>query len=402
MPSLKTETALEFGRKVRLFLNAEVGLTGLGAVLLRLKNGESAGNVLQKAAATEQAAPPTKAPTPPKAATPAAGRQPQDGTAELRKRLAAQNQNLKRMRDQLAAKEQEIVSLRAAGNGVPVAGIRPENLIWIFGVARTGSTWLSAMMGDLEGQTEWPEPYVGDVFGYAYYIRAWDWMRERKDFVLGNPYKDVWLKSIRNFILDGANARYPEVADGGYLVIKEPNGSTGAPLIVEALPESRVVLLVRDPRDVVSSLLAANRKGSWTAGLGSGDSLADQNPDEFVRQRAHLYMGSIAKAREAHENHEGPKTVVRYEDLRYNALGELKRLYSSVGVPVEEDGLRRVVEKHDWENVPAKLKGADKPRRKAKPGGYLEDLTPEQVRIVEDITGPILKEFYPEQETVRS
>ena len=30
-------------------------------------------------------------------------------------------------------------------------GIPPDRLVWIFGSARTGSTWLGAMMTDLEG-----------------------------------------------------------------------------------------------------------------------------------------------------------------------------------------------------------------------------------------------------------
>jgi hypothetical protein len=46
-------------------------------------------------------------------------------------------------------------------------------------------------------------------------------------------------------------------------MIKEPNGSVGAPLLTEVLPESRMILLVRDPGDVISSLLDAAREGGW-------------------------------------------------------------------------------------------------------------------------------------------
>ena len=31
---------------------------------------------------------------------------------------------------------------------------------------------------------------------------------------------------------------------------------------------------------------------------------------------------------------------------------------------------------------------------KATPGGWREDLTPEQARVVEKVTGPLLREFY--------
>ncbi len=88
----------------------------------------------------------------------------------------------------------------------------------------------------------------------------------REDYILGDPYREAWIRSLRTFVLEGADARFPELGENGYLVVKEPNGSVGAPLLVEALPESRVILLVRDPRDVVASLLAAQREGSWGAG----------------------------------------------------------------------------------------------------------------------------------------
>ena len=51
-------------------------------------------------------------------------------------------------------------------------GIRPENIVWIFGAARTGSTWLSRMMGELPGHAVWKEPLVGSLFGDFYYERA--------------------------------------------------------------------------------------------------------------------------------------------------------------------------------------------------------------------------------------
>ena len=300
------------------------------------------------------------------------------------------------LHEQLAAKNQEISRLRvrlAAGDSdTATGGIAPGHFIWIFGVARTGSSWLGAMMGDLDDHATWYEPYVGDVFGYAYYMRAGEQQRGREDYILGDPYREAWIRSLRTFVLDGAGARFPELGEKGYLVVKEPNGSVGAPLLVEAMPESRVILLVRDPRDVVASLLAAQREGSWGAGE---DALADTAPDEFVQQRAMMYNASFGKAWEAYREHKGRKITTRYEDLRYDALGELENIYSALGVPIGDRQLRVVVEKHAWENIPERQKGPNKPRRKARPGGWQEDLTPEQARMVEEITTPTMNEFYP-------
>ncbi|CAN5145551.1 hypothetical protein BH18ACT10_BH18ACT10_16580 [soil metagenome] len=53
------------------------------------------------------------------------------------------------------------------------------------------------------------------------------------------------------------------------------------------------------------------------------------------------------------------------------------------------------MEKHSWENIPEGKNGPDKFYRKASPGGWREDLTPEQVQTVERITASLLEEFYP-------
>ena len=278
--------------------------------------------------------------------------------------------------------------------GRPAVGIAPENMIWIFGTGRTGSTWLAAMMKEPEGHDVWFEPRVGTVFDPQRFQR-----HGGKHFILASQYKDVWLRSIRNFILDGANARFPEL-DGGYLAVKEPGGSVGAGLIMEALPESGMVLLIRDPRDVVASWLDATRKGGWqTRRRGEGgrraESLAETKPNAFVRRHANAYLQHVGSARRAYEAHEGRKVVVRYEDLRADTLGTMKRMYGELNVPVEEARLAKAVEKHSWENIPEEEKGQGKFYRKATPEAWREDLTRRQVKTVERITAPLLEEFYP-------
>ena len=281
-----------------------------------------------------------------------------------------------------------------SAEGASVGGIAPENMIWIFGTGRTGSTWLAAMMEEPEGHDVWFEPRVGTVFDPQRFQR-----HGGKHFILASQYKDVWLRSIRNFILDGANARFPEL-DGGYLAVKEPGGSVGAGLIMEALPESGMVLLIRDPRDVVASWLDATRKGGWqTRRRGEGgrraESLAETKPNAFVRRHANAYLQHVGSARRAYEAHEGRKVVVRYEDLRADTLGTMKRMYGELDIPVEEARLAKAVEKHSWENIPEEEKGQGKFYRKATPEAWREDLTRRQVKTVERITAPLLEEFYP-------
>lgn len=170
---------------------------------------------------------------------------------------------------------------------------------------------------------------------------------------------------------------------------------------MEALPESRMIFLVRDPGDdVVASALDALREGGWMYEAKDETSrkektLADREPDNFVRTRAKLYLRQVGSIREAYNAHKGRKVLVRYEDLRADTLGTMRRIYSTLGIGVDEKKLARAVAKHSWENVPEEKKGEGKFYRKASPGGWREDLTPEQVETVEEITAPLLRELYP-------
>lgn len=179
---------------------------------------------------------------------------------------------------------------------------------------------------------------------------------------------------------------------GGYLVIKDPWGSIGAPLLMEALPESRMIFLVRDPRDVVASILHVTflRETPSTPRWQK----AEEQTDDFVREEAEFYLGSISRTRQAYEAHEGRKALVRYEDLKADTLGTMKRIYSALEIPADEGELAKAVEKRSLENIPEDKKGEGTVRRRGTSGGWREDLTPEQVEIVERTTAPLLEEFY--------
>jgi hypothetical protein len=313
---------------------------------------------------------------------------------------------VKHVTQKLARREQELAALRTIlakkDAGDQDVGVKPENIIWVFGSGRTGSSWLTFMMGALSDHTRWNEPLVGHLFGHLYYgerdedtSRA-ELRRDRKHFILGSGYEEFWLNSIRNLVLKGATARFPERAEKGYVVIKEPHGSIGAPLLMKALPESRMIFLTRDPRDVAASALQVSFVPKGRRNRTSRVTKADERPEGIVKARAKSYWRDIRHTREAFEAHTGHKVLIRYEDLRADTLESMKRIYSTLAIPVDERELARVVETRSWENIPEDEKGEGTIRRKATPGGWREDLTPEQIAIVEREAAPILNEFYAE------
>jgi hypothetical protein len=310
------------------------------------------------------------------------------------------------------------VTVRAASQALLTArhggaeannGVNPANIAWIFCVGRSGSTWLSNMMGELEGHNIWREPKIGQLFG-QFYANTPARKRRSANFIMGAPTREAWISSIRNFVLVGARHTFPFLHAEHHLIIKEPGGGVGAPLLMEALPESRMILLVRDPRDVVASWLDATGEGGWQkrhdqrqkqrnrrdgAKLnGKRKAAAANRRGVTVRKLAKKYLNNVESAKRAYDEHRGPKTLVLYEELRADTAGVMKRLYSDLGIEIDEVQLVRAVKMHAWEHVPEGMKGEGKKFRKASPRGWRKDLTPKQAEMVERITAPIMTEFY--------
>ena len=267
------------------------------------------------------------------------------------------------------------------------SGIGEQDVAWILSAGRTGSSWLAAMMEDAFGLTQWFEPRIGNFFDR-------EWMRQQggRGFVFHRKHEREWLPAVRAFILTAASARFPRAQS---LVIKETGGSMNADILLGALSESKAVLLPRDPRDVCASWQDAYSEGGWrdvqSRKGGRSNPLAKQGPDEHARRRAENYVRVMEPALRAFEAHEGPKVSVSYEELVEDTEKSLTRIATSLGYST--DNIEKTARAHSFENMPSDKQGAGKFYRKGKAGTYHEDLAPEQIRIVEEVCGPLMKEL---------
>src|SRR3712207_9483436 len=107
---------------------------------------------------------------------------------QLRQELRQARRELVRKDRQQAIQRQQIAHLRAVlarkHSGEEDHGVKPENVVWIFGSGRTGSTWLSLMMRELPNCARWNEPNVGHLFGQLYYQQSLYAKGDRDDFIL--------------------------------------------------------------------------------------------------------------------------------------------------------------------------------------------------------------------------
>ena len=90
---------------------------------------------------------------------------------QTERKLSRQIEENKQAKRRLARQREEIVALQTRlakmEAGDTEEGIRPENIVWIFGSGRTGSSWLAFMMGALPEHSRWNEPLVGYLFGHT-------------------------------------------------------------------------------------------------------------------------------------------------------------------------------------------------------------------------------------------
>ena len=304
--------------------------------------------------------------------------------AQLREILKQRNAALRKRDETISQLREELSQVRSGSESFPA-----EGLIWIFGSARTGSTWLGKMLGSLPGAGLWSEPAIGAMVGEFYYERFPH--RRGHRFLLADKYRDVWLRGIRSLVLDGVSARVDETL----AVIQEPHGAIGAPILSEALPESRMVLLVRDPRDALSSAFDAERTGGWLAER-RGDAELDRadRRDDFFDVKAQVFLWDLESACLAYRSHPGPKSIVRYEDLRVDTPATMRRLIGDLDLEISDRDLTESVNEHAWEAAPGERKGEGKFLRRATPGAWREDLTEEQQQTIEAHCKPVLDAFY--------
>src|SRR5215204_3523829 len=116
--------------------------------------------------------------------------------------MKKQARSLRKARQRIKEQKGQIRRLQHAQTTQPTnIAVRPENIVWVFGTARTGSTWLGAMMSSLEGHWWWREPRLGQLFGSA--LR-----RHEQVSSIKSSYRDQWARRIRSIVLGAATVSF--------------------------------------------------------------------------------------------------------------------------------------------------------------------------------------------------
>jgi len=300
------------------------------------------------------------------------------------------------------------------GKGVSgrVSVTEPGRLAWIFGSSRSGSTWLLRMLSELDRVIPIDDPHLGHHLGVWRPIPlAWatakeppklgtlaDYKRQKRDYLFSDRYSERWMPQLRALIAERFEAQADEdiAAAGGIeapvVVVKEP-GSHAADTIMSLFPESSLIFLLRDGRDVVDSWLDAYRDGTWATEEGAYP-LDDAGRPALIKWQSSVWLHRTQVVQETYARADPSRRVlVRYEEMRADPVAALGRVCEAIGIEADSDRLAAIARANEYSRVPDQQKGNGREIRRARPGGWASHMTDDEIVAMHEILAPKLNEL---------
>lgn len=298
------------------------------------------------------------------------------------------------------------------GDTPEISVTAPGRLAWIFGSSRSGSTWLLRMLSELERVIPIDDPHLGHHLGVWRPIPlAWataksppklgtlaDYKRQKRDYLFSDRYRDVWAPQLRDLIRARFEAQAAEyVAEAGgidrpVVVVKEP-GSHAADTIMDLFPESCLIFLLRDGRDVVDSWLDGYRDGSWATEEGAYP-LDDAGRPALIRWQSSVWLHRTEVVQGTYARTDsGRRVLIRYEEMRANPISALEEICGLLGIEATRDQLDRIATANEFSRVPRAQRGAGRQIRRARPGGWASHMSREEILAMHEILAEKLDEL---------
>ena len=273
-----------------------------------------------------------------------------------------------------------------------------KNLVWIFASPRSGTTWLGLRL--LTHNTYFiAEPLIGahlalyDTNGLKKDFDEFQKRPTRADhYFFAEKYKVAWQVLLKKIIVNRIYLQHQDTTKK--IIIKEPHGSFGADIISDCLPNSKIIIIFRDGRDCVDSLVDARSAGGWVQASSKTEPISGESRLSFIRQQAKIWTQLMEVLEKVSKSH--PKEnlmIIKYEELLKNTLDELRKIYHFLDIQIQEEELKNLETKYSYENIPQVKKGSGKSVRFATPGKWKENFNDEEQILINKIMGKKLKEL---------
>jgi hypothetical protein len=262
-----------------------------------------------------------------------------------------------------------------------------KQFVFIIGAPRSGTTWLQAMLGAHPSICTLTELKLYNDFT-APWLQAWKTQASFHKYgnLTGLPV--IWTENeFYTFLREFLDRVYSRV------LISKPNASVvldktpGYAFYVEDIndlvPNAKYIHMVRDGRDVTTSMCAAAQ--DWAKAWAPSN----------VKAAATLWKRSILSAQKA-QQYCNRYMEVRYEELLTNGPEVLGNIFTFIGVPIDVNENISIFNEHAFEQMKKQETAinqfyqAENFFRKGQTGDWQNALSPAQRLIFHDVAGDLL------------
>jgi LPS sulfotransferase NodH len=306
-----------------------------------------------------------------------------------------------------------LARLRGSRRRLPASSAGEIQPLMVNTIGRSGSTLLVTLLSAHPEVVAF-SPFIKDARVSTYWVNVLQDLSDPSSFLapfdppdldakrwwlngdggeLGEPEVERWLGSEAVDSLAGLcraqiEAFYRHLAGEAkprYFVEKYLPHQAVPDLLAEMYSGAREVILVRDFRDTLSSVIAFNRKRGWDAfGRSEGG-------DDAAYVRGALRQSVETLAERLRSEGTGPR-LVRYEDLILEPEPALGELFAALGLDADPELVQETVERARQSTA-----SMDHHRTTADPaasiGRWREDLPEEIAAVCNEELGPLLAEF---------
>ena len=286
--------------------------------------------------------------------------------------------------------------------------------LFVTGPGRSGSTVFMQMLAGHPDILAWP-PFEQEPRVVTYWIEVLralarpdsfmrqvapagnlndDWWLGRRDprpRAIGDAELQGWLageavEELAAFAQMRIESLYGRLAvrsgDGRFTYFAEKlRSDIVSDLAWELYPGAREVVLVRDPRDVLCSVLAANvKRGSQPP------------PPDPLRWIGEEFEGRIGAVAASWERRRDRAHLLRYEDLMLDPVPTLTGLLAYLGLPTEQDAVRAMLAA-TGRQLPGMAEHRTTPDAESSIGRFRRDLAPELLAECERRVGDAIVAF---------
>ncbi|HTH99190.1 MAG TPA: sulfotransferase [Stellaceae bacterium] len=260
--------------------------------------------------------------------------------------------------------------------------------LFVVGAARSGTSWLQIILGNHDGIATVRETHLFDNYISKLY-ESWENEAQNveKDGLRLLMDRDAMDDVARSFA-DKVFARIEAAKPGAQIMLeKTPTHIYHHRLIHRLYPDALFLHMVRDPRAVVASMLAASKE-SWGV-WAPNDLITAARVWRDCARIGHREMAAY-----------GAQTLeLRYEDLSADPDVALARIWNWLGLdPQPYDRERFSVDSlrgHGQNGVETDPAWENRTNffRRGQTDSWIEELKPEEIAIVEGIAGQLFHDL---------